>query len=693
MNAAKHADTLDFLVEIGTEELPPKALKSLSAAFTNGIQHGLAEAHLTASEIVAYAAPRRLAVWIKQAPVRQEDQSVERRGPAVKAAFDQDGNPSKAALGFAASCGVAVADLERLATPKGEWLMFRQQQPGQQTADLLPAIVNQSLAGLPIPKRMRWGDGEAEFVRPIHWIVMLAGEAVIETEILGIKSGRHSRGHRFHAPQTLSINSPASYAEQLKSAYVLADFPTRREMIRTQVNAVAAQAGGSAIMPESLLEEVSALVEWPVAIAGQFEQRFLDVPQEALIYTMQGDQKYFGLTDANGQLMPKFITISNIESKDPAKVAAGNERVIRPRFSDAEFFWEQDKKHSLNSRREKLKNVVFQQKLGSVHAKSERVAQLAAYIAQQLNADAALATRAAQLAKCDLITDMVFEFTDLQGTMGRYYALHDGEHAEVALAMEEQYLPRYAGDALPTSATGRILALAERIDTLTGIFGIGQKPTGSKDPFALRRAALGILRIMIEQALPLDLSDLLDNAAEQLTAQLGEKPETQAALDYVFDRLRAYYQDQGINAELVEAVAVLKPTQPLDFDRRIKAVAAFRSLAAAESLAAANKRISNILAKVTGDLPDHIDASLLHEAAEQALATAITAQQDKVMPLFAAGDYQAALMSLSQLQQPVDRFFDDVMVMAEDAALKRNRLAMLNHLRGLFLRVADLSVL
>ena len=686
-------NVMDFLVEIGTEELPPKALKNLSAAFTKGIVSGLKEAGLVAEEIIPYAAPRRLAVWIKSAPQRQEDQIVERKGPAVKAAFDAEGNPSKAAQGFARSCGVEVADLQRQETPKGAWLLFRQQQEGQPTADLLPEIVAQSLAALPIPKRMRWGDGEAEFVRPVHWIVMLADDQVIDAEIFGIKTGRESRGHRFHAPDAINITNPASYAEQLKQAYVSADYMARREMIREQVGKVSAELGGTAIMPESLLEEVSALVEWPVAIAGKFEERFLDVPQEALIYTMQGDQKYFGLTDAYGKLMPNFITISNIESKDPSKVAEGNERVIRPRFSDAEFFWEQDKKQSLESRREKLKSVVFQQKLGTVYEKSERVAQLGAYIACQLKADESLVVRAAQIAKCDLVTDMVFEFTDLQGTMGRYYALHDGEDAEVAQAMEEQYLPKYAGDELPASTTGRVLALAERIDTLTGIFAIGQKPTGSKDPFALRRAALGILRIMIELELPLDLADVLDNAAEQLAERLGAKPDTQAALDYILERLRAYYQDQGINAELVEAVATLKPTQPLDFDRRIKAVEAFRQLTAAESLAAANKRIGNILSKVEGELTETVDAALLQEPAEQALAAAVTAQQKKVFPLFAAGEYQSALMSLSELQQAVDNFFDEVMVMADDEALKHNRLALLNNLRGLFLQVADLSVL
>ncbi|MEZ5534514.1 MAG: glycine--tRNA ligase subunit beta [Thiolinea sp.] len=683
----------DFLVEIGTEELPPKALKTLSAAFTDGIRNGLQEAGLEAAEIVPYAAPRRLAVWIKQAPARQEDQIVERKGPAVQAAFDAEGNPSKAAQGFARSCGVEVADLQRQETDKGAWLMFRQQQPGQPTAELLPEMVSKSLAGLPIPKRMRWGANEVEFVRPVHWVVMLADSEIIDCEILGIKAGRESRGHRFHAPQAVSIESPASYAEQLKAAYVSAGFTDRREMIREQVIKVAAELGGQAIMPEALLEEVSALVEWPVAIAGQFEEKFLDVPQEALIYTMQGDQKYFGLTDSDGKLMPNFITISNIESKDPSKVSEGNERVIRPRFSDAAFFWEQDKKHSMESRREKLQSVVFQQKLGTLYDKSERVAKLAAYIARQLSADEALAIRAAQLGKCDLITNMVFEFTDLQGTMGRYYALHDGENAEVAAAMEEQYLPRYAGDELPATATGRILALAERIDTLAGIFAIGQKPTGTKDPFALRRAALGVLRIMIEEELPLDLADLLDNAAENLSTQLGKKPDSAEALAYILERLRAYYHDQGIGTELVDAVAVLNPTRPLDFDRRIKAVAKFRQLTAAESLAAANKRISNILRKVEGEIPESVSADLLQEAAEQALAAAVNEQQHKVVPLFAAGDYEAALLSLAELREPVDRFFDEVMVMAEDQALQNNRLALLNHLSGLFLRVADLSVL
>ncbi|WP_020393598.1 glycine--tRNA ligase subunit beta [Thiolinea disciformis] len=685
--------TMDFLVEIGTEELPPKALKKLSDAFTEGLVSGLHEAGLKASEVVPYAAPRRLAVWLKNVPIQQPDQHIEKRGPALQAAYDKDGNPSKAAQGFAASCGVAFSALEKLETDKAAWLVFRQTQAGQRTADLLPSIVDRSLANLPIPKRMRWGSGTAEFVRPVHWLVMLAGNTVINAELLGIKTGRETRGHRFHAPDAISINSPCSYAEQLKAAYVLADFSARREKIREGVNSLSAQLGGKAIMPEALLDEVTALVEWPVPVAGHFEEKFLSVPQEALIHTMQGDQKYFGLTDANGKLMPRFITISNIESRDPRKVVEGNERVIRPRFSDAAFFWEQDKKQTLASRRDKLASVVFQQKLGSLLDKSYRVALLSGYIAEQLGAPKHLAIRAAELGKCDLVTHMVFEFTDLQGTMGRYYAEHDQEPAEVAQALEEQYLPRQAGDALPKTQVGQILALAERLDTLAGIFAIGQKPSGTKDPFGLRRAAVGVLRLLIELKLPLDLADLLDNAANHLRAQLGEKPDMQEALDYILERLRAYYQDQGIDGQLVEAVAALRPTQPLDFDKRVKAVTAFRQWPEAESLAAANKRSSNILKKFEGSLPAVVNPSLLQESAEQALAEAIQVQQAKVEPLFAAGSYEQALASLAELRVPVDTFFDQVMVMTDDPALKQNRLALLNNLRSLFLRVADLSVL
>lgn len=683
----------DLLVEIGTEELPPKALKKLSEAFTDGIVAALQEAGLSVQAVHPYAAPRRLAVWLEGVPVQQADQWIERKGPAVAAAFDKDGKPSKAAEGFARSCGVEFAALQQVETDKGAWLVFRQQQAGQATRELFPAMVEKSLAALPIPKRMRWGSGTAEFVRPVHWIVLLAGNAVIDAEILGIKTGRVTYGHRFHAPAPLSINTPDEYAVKLGEACVIARFAARRELIQRKVMALAAELGGTAIMPDALLDEVTALVEWPVPVAGRFEERFLAVPQEALISTMQDNQKYFALVDSNGKLMPHFITVANIDSRDPHQIAAGNERVIRPRFSDAEFFWNQDKQTPLAERRAALQKMVFQQKLGTLYDKSARVAQLAAYIAEQLGADSALAVRAAELGKCDLVTSMVFEFTELQGTMGRYYAQHDGEHPEVAAALEEQYLPRFAGDGLPQTPTGRILALAERLDTLAGIFAIGQKPSGAKDPFALRRAALGVLRILIEQHLPLDLVALLDQAADGLTAQLGAKPATHEVLDYILERLRAYYQEQGIGAELVEAVASLKPSQPLDFDRRVKAVAAFRQLSAAESLAAANKRISNILKKVEGALPESIQPALLQLPAEQALAQAIQHQDNKVTPLFAAGEYEAALLSLAALREPVDRFFEEVMVMADDLDLRQNRLALLNRLRGLFLRVADLSVL
>ena len=684
---------IDLLVEIGTEELPPKALPTLSAAFTDGIAKGLSDAGLIPNEVVAYAAPRRLAVWVKGVAPQQADQIIEKRGPAIKGAFDAAGNPTKAALAFANSCGVEVADLGKIETDKGAWLVFRQQQTGQATTALFPAMVEKSLAALPIPKRMRWGSGTAEFVRPIHWIVMLADNAVINANIMGIPSGCESRGHRFHAPAAITITSPADYATQLGTAFVIARFAARRELIRSKVEARASELGGKAIMPDELLDEVTALVEWPVPVAGRFEERFLDVPQEALISTMQDNQKYFALVDTNGKLMPNFITVANIESRDVTQISSGNERVIRPRFSDAEFFWTQDKKQTLESRREGLKTMVFQQKLGSLYDKSARVAKLAGYIAQQLDADASLAVRAAELGKCDLITNMVFEFTELQGIMGRYYATHDGEAAEVAAALDEQYMPRFAGDELPQSKTGQILALAERLDTLAGIFGVGQKPTGAKDPFGLRRAALGALRLLIEKQLPLDLADLLDQAALNLAEQLGSKPAISDTLDYILDRLRGYYQERGIGADIVEAVATLKPSQPLDFDRRVKAVAAFRQLTASESLAAANKRISNILKKVEGELPTRVELGLLQEPAEKALADAVFTQENQVLPLFAVGDYEAALLSLASLREPVDQFFTDVMVMADDMALRNNRLALLNHLRGLFLRVADLSVL
>ncbi len=686
------ADRNDLLIEIGTEELPPKALPTLSQSFTSGIENGLRELGLSFGEVASFAAPRRLAVLVRDLDSRQPDKAIERRGPALKAAFDADGNPTKAAEGFARSCGVSVDALEQVETDKGAWLYFRSTEPGQETTALIPAVVESALAGLPIPKRMRWGAGEAQFVRPVHWLVMLFGSDVVPATMLGVSAGRGTRGHRFHHPDVIDIPNPSDYATLLEQrGHVIADFARRREMIREQVEKTAADLGGKASIDAALLDEVTALVEWPVALAGGFEEKFLEVPHETLITTMQDNQKYFAVFDDAGRLLPHFITIANIESRDPAVVIEGNERVIRPRFADAVFFWEQDRKQKLADRIDTLKNILFQQKLGTLYDKSQRVKQLAAEIARAIGADVAKAERAAELAKCDLMTAMVGEFPKLQGIAGRYYAEFDGEDPEVAAAMEEQYLPRHAGDALPATATGKVLALADKIDTLVGIFGIGQKPTGAKDPFALRRAALGVLRIIIIGELRLDLRPLYQQAAELLGDRIDAADAVESSLDYTLERLKSHYQEQGVETDVIDAVLAQKPTEPLDFDRRVKAVAAFRRLEQAESLAAANKRIGNILKKVEEPLPETVDSALLAEDAEKVLYEQLEQLRPEVVEMFERGDYEPALMRLAGLREAVDRFFDDVMVMVDDEALRRNRLALLNQLRGLFLRVADLS--
>ncbi len=686
------AEQKDLLIEIGTEELPPKALPKLSASFTDGIVKGLKEKGLAFADVAPFASPRRLAVLIRDLDVRQADKAVERRGPALQAAFDAQGKPTKAAEGFARSCGVSVDELDKVETDKGAWLYFRSMQEGQATDALIPEIIEAALANLPIPKRMRWGAGEAQFVRPVHWLIILFGDEVIPATILGVAAGSTTRGHRFHHPDTLEISAPADYAEILASrGYVVADFNRRRQMIREQVEKAAADLGGKALIEDALLDEVTALVEWPVALAGGFEEKFLEVPHETLITTMQDNQKYFAVFDSNKRLLPHFITIANIDSSNPAVVIEGNERVIRPRFADAVFFWEQDQKQKLADRIEALKQILFQQKLGTLYDKSQRVKALAREIAERIGADIEQAERAAELAKCDLMTAMVGEFPKLQGIAGRYYAALDGEPAEVAAAMEEQYMPRHAGDDLPASQTGQVLALADRIDTLVGIFGIGQKPTGAKDPFALRRAALGVLRIIIERELPLDLRLLYQSAADLLGERLEDKQAVDSCLEYTLERLKAFYQDQGVEIDVIDAVLIQQPTRPLDFDHRVKAVSAFRKLEQAESLAAANKRIGNILKKVDHSLPEQIDVSLLQEDAERALYQQLEQLKPDVLAMFDSGDYEAALMRLAGLRETVDRFFDDVMVMVDDPALQRNRLALLNQLRGLFLRVADLS--
>ena len=687
--------TQDFLVELGTEELPPKALKPLSDAFTQGIARGLEEAGIEFGRIEAFAAPRRLAVRIRSLADAQPDKSVEKRGPAVKAAFDDAGNPTRALTGFATSLGVTPDQLDTLETDKGAWVVYRTVEQGKPTMELMPELVEQSLAGLPIPKRMRWGAHRTEFVRPVHWVIMLFGNKVIDRPVMGLTPGNKTRGHRFHCPKSLIVPTPGDYEVVLKQeGYVIADFTERREQIRAGVTELAEkEASGKAVIDEDLLDEVTALNEWPVPLMGRFEERFLEVPAEALISSMKEHQKYFHVVAADGEMLPLFITVANIESKDPAQVISGNEKVIRPRLSDAAFFYETDRKTRLEARVDALKPIVFQEKLGSIYDKSVRVAALARKIADAIGSDPALAERAAMLAKTDLVTEMVLEFTDLQGIMGQYYAANDGEPEDVAKALNEQYMPRFAGDDLPTTLTGCAIAIADRLDSLVGLFGINQPPSGTRDPFALRRASLGVLRIIIERRLPLDLQTCCEWAQESFTV-LTEQDTASTVVDYILERFRAHYDEQGIGAEVYLAVHARRPTRPLDFDRRVKAVEAFRQLPEAQALASANKRVSNILTKQGGDsIGETVDASLLRDSAEKALAAQVDQQADKVLPLFENGDYASALSSLANLREPVDNFFDEVMVMADDEAIRNNRLALLNRLRNLFLRVADISLL
>jgi glycyl-tRNA synthetase beta chain len=685
----------DFLVEIGTEELPPKSLLALATAFADGVAKGLAEAGLSHKAVEKFATPRRVAVRVRKLAQRQPDRAIERRGPPLKAAFDAQGAPTQAALAFAKSCGVDVGALERLETPKGAWLVHRGTEAGAGTMSLLPGIVQASLDGLPIARRMRWGAGEAQFVRPVHWVLMLFGREVVPCTILDVPSGDLTYGHRFMAPKPIRVGSPASYVATLhKRGRVLADIHERRETIRQGVIAAATRLGGNAVISEDLLDEVTALVEWPVPLAGRFDERFLELPAEVPIATMQDHQRYFPVRDARGGLMPWFVTVANIESRDPAQIVAGNERVVRPRLSDAAFFYATDRRQRLDARCEGLRRVTFQTQLGSLHDKSGRVRALAQSIAAAIGGDGRLADRAAELAKCDLITSMVGEFPELQGLMGRYYAQHDGEHAEVCEALREQYLPRFAGDELPATKTGMAVAIADKLDTIAGIYATGQKPTGTRDPFGLRRAALGLLRTSIERGLDLDLQSLIGQA---LAALPFAAPENCArdVYDYVIERLRAYYVEGGagfdVTAEMFDAVLATRPASPLDFDARLRALAGFLRLPEAQSLAAANKRIANILRKATEAVGDRVDAERLVDPAEQILGEQVEAVARLVEPRFVARDYTAALQSLAVLRNAVDGFFDSVMVMADDAALRANRLALLKRMQGLFMHVADLS--
>ena len=685
--------TQNFLVEIGTEELPPKALKTLATSFADNVEAELNQAGLSFDKIEWFAAPRRLAVKVLNLATQQPSKEIEKRGPAVSAAFDAEGKPTKAAEGWARGCGITVEQAERIATDKGEWLVHRAKIEGQPTKNLLNDIVANALAKLPIPKPMRWADKTVQFIRPVHTVTMLLGDELIEGKILGVASARTIRGHRFLGEKEFEIQHADQYPQLLREkGSVVADFNERKAEILAKSQAKATALGGVADIEESLLEEVTSLVEYPNVLAAKFEERFLAVPAEALVYTMKGDQKYFPIYDKDGKLLPHFIFVSNINPEDPTAIIEGNEKVVRPRLTDAEFFFKTDLKQKLVDRLPRLETVLFQQQLGTLKDKTDRIEQLAGEIAKQIGADEAKAKRAGLLSKCDLMTNMVFEFTDTQGVMGMHYARHDGEDEEVAVALNEQYMPRFAGDELPKSLVASAVALADKFDTLTGIFGIGQAPKGSADPFALRRAALGALRIIVEKNLPLDLEDLVKKSAALFGDKLTNQNVVADVVDFMLGRFRAWYQDEGIAVDVIQAVLARRPTRPADFDARVRAVSHFRTLDSAEALAAANKRVSNILAKADAAIGE-INLTACVEPAEKALAEAVLVLRTEVQPLIAKGDYTAVLDKLANLRAPVDSFFDNVMVNAEDPELRQNRLAILNTLQGLFLQVADISVL
>ncbi len=693
----------DFLVEVGTEELPPKGLLALAEAFRDGIAAGLDAAGLTHGDALAFATPRRLAVLVRRLLDRQPEQRLERRGPPVSVAFDAAGRPTRAARAFAESCGVPLDDIERRSDAKGGFLFCRTTRAGEPAAALLPGIVQAALDGLPVARRMRWGDGTAQFVRPVHWLVMLHGEEVVPCELLGIAAGRMTRGHRFHAPKPIALRSPGGYAQALeRRGHVLADFEQRRERIRAGVTAAAETGGGRALIDPAILDEVTALTEWPVPVAGHFEPRFLELPPEVLVATLQDHQRYFPVRDAEGQLLPLFIAVANIDSRDPGRVRAGNERVVRPRLADAAFFYAADRKITLDARRAALAGVTFQARLGSLADKTARITALATQIARATGDDSGAALRAAELAKCDLLTAMVGEFPELQGVMGRYYALHDGEPDQVAAALAEQYLPRFAGDLLPATEAGLALAVADKLDTLVGIFAIGQKPTGARDPYGLRRAALGVLRILIETGIALDLRELIRTALDSVTADLvrldaGGAPPPDALADEIYDymmeRLRAWYLESnaGMTSEMFDAVLDTRPASPLDFDDRLRALEAFLKLPGAGSLAAANKRIANILRKAGEQPSPRVDPSLLTDPGERALAAGLEEIRQEVERLVTARRYAEALTRLAGLGPAVDAFFEQVLVMAEDVRVRANRLALLAALQRLFLHMANLS--
>ncbi len=685
----------NLLVEIGTEELPPKALRSLMEAFGEGLAAAIDAARLERGAVRVYASPRRLAVIVESLAHRQEDRKVEHKGPPVRIAFDDDGNPTPAATAFAKKCGVDINDLDRSTTEKGEWLSFSDVEEGKTAAELVPELIERALSGLPIPRRMRWGDSDAEFVRPVHWVVLLHGSKTIDASIMGIPTTDQSRGHRVHCSAPVVISDANSYLDALeRDGHVIADFERRRELVRDGVASAAAEAGGVIVEGESLYDEVAALVEWPVPLLGTFDDEFLGLPREVVISTLTGHQRYFPVADKDGNLLPRFVTVANIASRDPDQVRDGNERVIRPRLADAAFFWDSDRRKTLASREDALREVVYQRGLGSLHDKSVRIGKLAGWIASALGVDGSAAERAAILAKCDLLTGMVGEFPELQGTMGRYYALSDGESGEVADAIAEHYQPRFAGDELPASMAGQILSVADRIDTLAGVFSLGKKPSGNRDPFGLRRAALGIVRICIECGLDVDLKKLIGKAIKLQPRGKADSDSLGSDLyAFITDRLRRYFldRDTGLATETFDAVMARQPASLVDFDRRLAAVQTFARLEQAESLAAANKRIANILRKAGDTGAGKVRKKLFEHDAETALANALAGARDKVLPMIGTRSYAEALNELADLREPVDRYFDDVMVMVEDDAVRENRLALLAELRALFLDVADIS--
>ncbi|MDP5255693.1 MULTISPECIES: glycine--tRNA ligase subunit beta [unclassified Vibrio] len=683
----------EFLIELGTEELPPTQLRTLAQAFADNFRAELEKAALEFDDIKWYAAPRRLALRVHNLAEAQADKVVEKRGPAIAVAFDDSGEPTKAAQGWARGNGITVEQAERLVTDKGEWLLFKQEVKGQSAREILVDLAANALSNLPIAKPMRWGDKDTQFIRPVKTLTVLLGDELIPGTILGVDSARIIRGHRFMGESSFEIASAEQYPAILEErGKVMADYEARKAIIIADSQKAAQAVGGTADLDDDLVEEVTSLVEWPVVLTAKFEEAFLKVPAEALVYTMKGDQKYFPVYDDNKKLLPNFIFVSNIESKEPRHVIEGNEKVVRPRLADAEFFFNTDRKRPLIDRLSELDQAVFQKQLGTIKDKTDRITELATYIAEQIDVNVEQSRRAGQLAKCDLMTSMVFEFTDTQGVMGMHYARHDGEDEAVAVALNEQYMPRFAGDELPSHGVSTVLSMADKLDTIVGIFGIGQAPKGS-DPFALRRASLGVLRIIVEYGYALDLSDLVAKAASLFDDRLTNENVEHDVIEFMLGRFRAWYQDEGFSIDVIQAVLARRPTKPADFDQRVKAVSHFRELEAAESLAAANKRVGNILAKFDGELAAEIDLALLQEDAEKALAQHVEVLSEALEPAFATGNYQAALSQLAELKEPVDAFFDNVMVMADDAALKQNRLTLLNKLRNLFLEIADISLL